>query len=204
MTTAITVPDPGVLRIGVDGTLQGRSGSYDKRLGDLHGVYRDAEEYSVELDRLGADHLAYRVEEHRNLGGEGALVIGTSTVHPGTVGDELAMTRGHLHAKADRAEMYHCLSGNGVLLLETVDGDSRAVPLGAGEAVHVPGHWVHRSVNVGTEPFVTLFCYAADAGQDYDLIARAGGMSKLVVTAPGGGWTTRPNPDHVGYDGGQR
>jgi glucose-6-phosphate isomerase len=68
-----------------------------------------------------------------------------------------------------------------------------------GEAVHVPGHWVHRSVNVGEEPFVSLFCYPADAGQDYALIAEAGGMAQLVVTDGDGGWTTRPNPRHVGY-----
>ena len=59
--------------------------------------------------------------------------------------------------------------------------------------------WVHRSVNVGDDPFVTLFCYAADAGQNYGLIADAGGMAQLVVAEANGGWTTRPNPDHMGY-----
>jgi glucose-6-phosphate isomerase len=55
-------------------------------------------------------------------------------------------------------------------------------------------------VNVGSEPFVTMFCYGADAGQDYELIRRAGGMASLVVVADGAeSWTTRPNPDHVGY-----
>ena len=108
------------------------------------------------------------------------------------------MTRGRLHNKADRAELYHCLSGRGVMLLETLDG-GQAVPLIPGEAVHVPGHWVHRSVNVGDEPFVTLFCYAADVGQNYGLIADAGGMAQLVMADGIGGWTTRPNPDHVGY-----
>jgi glucose-6-phosphate isomerase len=85
------------------------------------------------------------------------------------------------------------------MLLETLGGRTEADPLRAGEAVHVPGHWVHRSVNVGDEPFVTLFCYGADAGQDYELIARAGGMSALVVADGAGAWSTRPNPDHVGY-----
>jgi glucose-6-phosphate isomerase len=85
------------------------------------------------------------------------------------------------------------------MLLETVDGRCEALPLEAGQAAHVPGHWVHRSVNVGDEPFVTLFCYPADAGQDYTLIERAGGMSTLIVASPAGGWTTRPNPDHTGY-----
>ena len=85
------------------------------------------------------------------------------------------------------------------MLLETVDGRSEAVELTPGEAVNVPGEWVHRSVNVGDEPFVTLFTYATDAGQDYQLIADAGGMKNLVVADARGGWAVRPNPDHTGY-----
>jgi glucose-6-phosphate isomerase len=194
-----TVPDPGLLALGADGVMTGATSSYEKRLGDMAGVYRDDDAYRGALAENGPDFLVYRVEEHRNVDGEGALIIGTSTLQPGRYGDEFAVTRGHLHAKADRAELYYCLSGTGVMLLETLDGRSEALPLRPGEAVHVPGHWVHRSVNVGDEPFVTMFCYGADAGQDYALIERAGGMSAVVVTDGADGWSVRPNPDHVGY-----
>lgn len=198
-TSARDAPEPGALTISPDGPMTGRSGSYDKHLGDMQGVYRDTAAYDTQLAERGPGDLVYHVDEHRNADGPGALIIGTSTVLPGRIGDEFAVTRGHLHVRADRAELYHCLSGRGVLLLETVAGQSRAVALHAGEAVHVPGHWVHRSVNVGGEPFVTLFCYAADAGQDYEIISAAGGMAHLVVDDGAGGWTTRPNPDHTGY-----
>jgi glucose-6-phosphate isomerase len=197
MTT--TVPDPGLLALGLDGVMQGATSSYEKRLGDMAGVYRDDAAYRSALAERGSDFLVYRVEEHRNGDGPGALIIGTSTLQPGRYGDEFAVTRGHLHAQADRAELYFCLSGTGVMLLETLDGRCQALPLRPGEAVHVPGHWVHRSVNVGDEPFVTLFCYGADAGQNYELIARAGGMSTLVVGNGDAGWSTRPNPEHTGY-----
>ena len=200
MTSSLSVPEPGALSIDPGGAMRGRTGSYEKRLGDMHGVYRDRAALEAAVAAHGAEHLVYRVDEHRNVDGAGALIIGTSTLLPGRYGDEFAVTRGHLHAKADRAELYHCLSGRGVMLLETVDGRSEAVLLTPGEAVHVPGHWVHRSVNVGDEPFVTLFCYAADAGQNYGLIADAGGMAQVVVTDGAGGWTTRRNPDHVGYN----
>jgi glucose-6-phosphate isomerase, archaeal len=193
------VAEPAALAIDPTGTMRGATGSYDKYLGDLTGLYLDQDAHDRAVATRGADTLVYHVDEHRNVEGPGALIIGTSTVLPGRIGDEFAMTRGHLHQRADRAELYHCLSGRGVMLMDTLDGESRAVPLGPGDAVHVPGHWVHRSVNVGDEPFVTLFCYAADAGQDYGLIADAGGMSRLVVTDGEGGWTTRPNPRHVGY-----
>lgn len=195
----MVIADPGLLTVGTDGVLQGASSSYTKHLGQLAGTYRDEDAYRRLLATHGPDHVVYRVEEHRTLTGDGALVVGTSTLLPGRVGEEFALTRGHLHARADRAELYHCLSGTGVLLLETLDGRSEAVPLRPGQAVHVPGHWVHRSVNTGPEPFVTLFCYPADAGQDYTLIQDAGGMATLVVTDDDDGWTTRPNPDHRGY-----
>jgi glucose-6-phosphate isomerase len=108
------------------------------------------------------------------------------------------MTRGHLHAIADRSELYVGLSGRGVMILETVAGATEVVEVTPGKAVYVPGHWVHRSVNVGAERFSTLFCYAADAGQDYSIIERAGGMKSLVVV-DGEGWAIEPNPDHRGY-----
>lgn len=190
---------PGRLTVGTDGSLGGASGQYVKHLGDLGGVYRDEAAYQSVLAEHGADSVVYTVQEHRTVDAEGALIIGTSTLLPGRVGEEFAVTRGHLHARADRAELYHCLSGSGVMLLETLDGRSEAVPLTPGEAVHVPGHWVHRSVNVGDEPFVTLFCYPADAGQDYALIQEAGGMATLIVDDGAGGWSSRPNPDHTGY-----
>ncbi|MCW2877357.1 MAG: glucose-6-phosphate isomerase [Sphaerisporangium sp.] len=199
MASLERLPEPGTLNIGTDGAMAGRTGSYEKRLADMVGVYRDGDAYRQVLAENGPDAIVYRVAEHRYSDGPGELIVGTSTLLPGRVGDEFTVTRGHLHALPDRAELYHCLGGHGVLLLETVDGESRAVPLTAGQAVHVPGHWIHRSVNVGTEPFVTLFCYSADAGQDYEIISEAGGMARLVVSDGNGGWTPRPNPDHVGY-----
>lgn len=196
---SVTIGEPGRLVVGADGLLTGATAGYRKHLGDMGGVYRDDAAYQERLARLGADHLVYTVQEHRAAEGEGALIIGTSTLLPGRYGDEFALTRGHLHAKADRAELYYCLSGSGVMLLETVDGRSETVPLSVGQAAHVPGHWIHRSVNVGDQPFVTMFCYPADSGQDYARIERAGGMAGLVVADVSGGWTVRPNPDHVGY-----
>lgn len=190
---------PTSVIIEIDGTMQDRSGAYDKFLGQMDGVYRDHEAYTALLSQHGEDHLVYRVEENRVGTGPGALILGTSTMRPGRVGEEFAMTRGHLHQLADRAEVYHCHAGRGVMLLDTLDGRSEAIEMVPGVAVHVPGHWVHRSVNVGDEPLMTTFVYAADAGQDYELIARAGGMSQLVVATADGGWSAVRNPDHRGY-----
>lgn len=198
MSTPSAVDTPVVLEISPEGGIEGRSRRYEKRLGDMAGVYRDDVAWRTAVADRGADELIYWVDDQRYQDGPGALIVGTSTLLPGRYGEEFAVTRGHLHAVADRAELYHCLSGRGVMLLETLDGQSTAIELTPGKAVNVPGHWIHRSVNVGDEPFVTLFCYAADAGQDYAVISDAGGMKNLVV-ADGDGWALAPNPDHTGY-----
>lgn len=187
-------------RLSVDaarGLLDGRSERYEKHLGDLAGVYRDEAAFAEALGRDTGEPV-YWVESSTPETGRGALTIGLSVLRPGRIGDEFAMTRGHLHAQSEFAELYYGLSGSGVMLLESVEGESRALPIGPGVVVHVPGGWVHRSVNVGDDTLVTLFAYATEAGQDYGLIADAGGMQQLVV-ADDSGWTTRANPDHGGY-----
>lgn len=192
------VDAPAKLSIFPDGRLEGNTGVYTKHLEDMAGVYRDTAAYEAAVAEHGGDHLVYRVESQAYGSHPGALTIGTSTLLPGRYGDEFAVTRGHLHAVSNRAELYYCLSGRGLMLLDTLDGQSEAIEITAGQAVNVPGEWVHRSVNVGDEPFVTLFTYATNSGQDYQLIADAHGMKNLVV-ADGDGWTLRPNPDHTGY-----
>ncbi len=194
---SVPVP-PVVLGIEPDVGLTGSNGRYEKFWPDLEGVYRDARAYA---DRRASDdgRPAYWVESSRTEDGPGGLITGISVLEPGVVGDEYVMTRGHLHAISDRSELYVGLSGRGVMILETLDGRSEVVDVVPGQAVYVPGHWVHRSVNVGTERFSTLFCYAADAGQDYAIIERAGGMKSLVVTDDEQGYAVRPNPEHTGY-----
>ncbi len=196
-SAAVPVPPVIMSVLAGEGRLRGSNGRYEKFWPDLAGLYRDEAAYRA---RLAADDGAavYWVENSRTEDGPGGLITGISVLEPGTVGDEYAMTRGHLHAVADRSELYLGLSGRGVMILETVDGRSEVVEVTPGQAVYVPGHWVHRSVNVGSERFSTLFCYAADAGQDYAIIERAGGMRSLVV-AEGDGYAVRRNPDHTGY-----
>lgn len=197
ISTTRPVPPVALTFLPEQGRLAGSNGRYEKFVPDLAGLYRDAGAYA---DRLAADDGApvYWVETTQTEDGPGGLITGISVLEPGTVGEEYAMTRGHLHAVSDRSELYVGLYGEGVMVLDTVDGQSQVVEVRPGQAVYVPGHWVHRSVNVGTGRFATLFCYAADAGQDYGIIERAGGMKSLVVV-DGDGYSVRTNPDHLGY-----
>jgi glucose-6-phosphate isomerase, archaeal len=193
------ITDPVALEIrAAEGRLVGSNGRYEKRLSELAGLYRDERAFAASLAGDSGDPV-YWVESSDTQRGDGALITGISVLEPGRIGDEFFMTRGHLHARSECAETYVGLEGEGVMLLETVDGRSEAHPVRPGTAVYVPGGWVHRSVNVGTGRFSTLFVYPAVAGQDYDIIARAGGMRSLVVADVDGGWSVRDNPDHVGY-----
>jgi len=191
------VPPVPLTVLAGDGRLVGSNGRYERFLPDLEGLYRDVDAY---IQQLAVDdgRPVYWVESSQTEDGPGGLITGISALEAGTVGREYAMTRGHLHAIADRSELYVGLSGHGVMILETLDGRAEVVDVTPGKAVYVPGWWVHRSVNVGRERFVTLFCYAADAGQDYMIIERAGGMRSLV-TVEGEGYRVEPNPDHRGY-----
>ena len=174
--------------------MAGRTGVKRSRIADLEGLYCDAAAFGRLAAERG-DDLAYEVHEfrpERALPHE--LVFGTSTLQPGRVGREFFMTRGHIHVKADRPEIYVCQRGRGVMHMELPDGTTRPVEMSPGIIVHVPAFWIHRSVNVGEEPLVTVFCYPADAGQDYGIIERAGGMRSLIVEDGAGGWAEINNP----------
>ena len=179
------------------GEMTGRTRRYEKRFEDLGGLFLDSAAFEAVL-RTRADEIAYQVDEFRPSERSGDLIFGTSTLHPGRIGGEFLMTRGHIHAKSDRPEIYSCLSGHGVMLMELENGTMRAEEMRPNSIVYVAPRWIHRSVNVGTEPLVTLFCYPADAGQDYGIIERSGGMGELVVEDGEGGWARIPNPRYRG------
>ncbi|MGI9644793.1 MAG: glucose-6-phosphate isomerase family protein [Ilumatobacteraceae bacterium] len=179
------------------GGLEGATGSYEKRLADLDGLYLDADAFAQRA-AIDADTIVYRVHDLRPTDRAGDMIVGTSALEPGTIGAEYYMTRGHLHAISDRPEVYHCVHGHGVMLMEDSEGNSDAIDMTPGVVAYVAPGWIHRSVNVGPERFVTVFSYPADAGQDYAVIEKAGGMASLVVTDGDGGWKLIENERYVG------
>ena len=74
MTSSVVVPEPGALSIGTDGSMQRRTEGYDERLRDMRNVYRDSAAFEAAVAQHGEDLLFYRVEEHRNVDGPGALI----------------------------------------------------------------------------------------------------------------------------------
>ena len=191
----MTTPQQGPSLVISPGEMLGRTGRYEKRLADLGGLFADEDAFAARLE-TEADRVIYHVDEFRPSTEAGDLITGISTLTPGRVGDEFHLTRGHIHAQHDRTEIYHCLAGHGLMLMETLDGRTVVTELRPGVVAYVPPVHIHRSVNLGDTDLVTLFCYPADAGQDYGIIARSGGMRHRAV-ADGDGWRLEENRSYV-------
>lgn len=157
-------------------------GHIQRRLSDMRGYYADEAALAALLAE--GNPLSYQVYEIHTPEVPGELLHGISILHPSRVGEEYFMTKGHFHTVLETAEVYHCLHGQGMMVMETPEGEARVEELVAGRVLYVPPRWAHRSVNTGAEDLVTLFIYPGDAGHDYGTIA-AQGFRKLVVQRDG-------------------
>ncbi|MES0359973.1 MAG: glucose-6-phosphate isomerase [Anaerolineales bacterium] len=154
-----------------------------RRLSAMQNQYLDQQAYEAML--VEEDRLLYEVYEIKRPEVAGELLQGISIVHPGKVGEEYFMTKGHFHSVLDTAEVYYCLRGEGVMVMETQGGDWAVEDLEPDKVLYVPPRWAHRSVNTsGDEDLVTFFVYPGNAGHDYGSIEKQG-FRKLVVERSG-------------------
>lgn len=155
----------------------------ERRLSAMKGQFLDVGAFQAMLAR--DDALLYEVYEIKRPEIAGELLNGLSIVHPGKVGDEYYMTKGHFHTVLETAEVYYCLKGEGVMVMETPEGEWSVEPLRPNAVLYVPPRWAHRSVNTSpTEDLVTFFVYPGNAGHDYGTIETQG-FRKLVVERDG-------------------
>ncbi len=172
-----TLPMPQVIPSRVDNHIE-------RRLSALRGQFDDQEAYSQMLAE--DDRLIYEVYEIARPQIEGELMMGISIVHPGKVGREFYMTKGHFHSVLETSEIYYCLRGEGFMVMETPEGNTSVEALIPGKVLYVPPCWAHRSVCTSRqEDLVTFFAYPANAGHDYGTIERQG-FRKIVIDGPGG------------------
>jgi glucose-6-phosphate isomerase len=142
-----------------------------RRLSDLRGCFADSAAFEARL--AADDSVVYEVTAVEPAHGDGQLHYGLGILHPGKIGGEYFMTKGHYHSHRPAAEVYIGLSGEGVMLLEEeFTGESRMVPLHKNCAVYVPGHTAHRTMNTGSVPLLYLGIYPANAGHDYGTISQ--------------------------------
>jgi glucose-6-phosphate isomerase len=172
-----TLPMPQVIPSRVDNHVE-------RRLSALRGQFAD--EASYERMLASEDRVIYEVYEIKRPEVEGELIMGISVVHPGKVGREFFMTKGHFHTILETAEIYYCMRGEGYMVMETPEGEASVEALSPGKVLYVPPRWAHRSVcSSRQEDLVTFFAYPAHAGHDYGTIEEQG-FRKLVVDGPDG------------------
>jgi glucose-6-phosphate isomerase len=167
-----------------DGIMDDPDNHIERFLSKLTGMFFDREAAEAYL-RENGDVLLYEVYEKKIPEADGEIQFCSSITHPGRIGDEYFMTKGHFHARRDTAEIYYCLRGRGYMLMETEGGgDFELGEMRPGRTVYVPPYWAHRSVNTGDEPLISLAVYPGDAGHDYGSIETSG-FRHVVVERDG-------------------
>lgn len=151
-------------------------------LSDMRGMYADEEATGRILNE--GNPLIYEVYPVDLPEEPGQVLHSATVIHPGLVGDEYYMTKGHFHEIRDRAEVYLGISGEGYLLLQTNDGTVSSIPMKPGTIAYVPPFWAHRTLNTGSEPFSFFAIWPGDSGHDYGTIERIG-FAKIMVKRGG-------------------
>ncbi|AQW54806.1 MULTISPECIES: glucose-6-phosphate isomerase [Streptomyces] len=153
-----------------------------RRISAMAGMYADQEA----ARRLAEeDVLVYEFFDMGVPQSPGEVAYGTSITYPGKVGDEYFMTKGHFHSVLDTAEIYYCLRGRGLMMMENPEGDVQWEEFTPGKGVYVPGRYAHRSINTSPdEPLITFFAFPGHAGHDYGTI-ESKGFRKIVVERDG-------------------
>ena len=173
----LTLPFPEVIPSKVETHIT-------RPLSSLRGMFADNE--ALEDILMQEDTVVYEVFEIKRPEVEGELALGVSVVHPGKVGAEFFMTKGHYHNVLETAEVYYCLQGEGFMVMDTPEGDTSVAALLPGTVLYVPPRWAHRSVCTSRQgDLVTLFVYPGHAGHDYGTIEQHG-FRKLVIDGRNG------------------
>ena len=154
-----------------------------RRISDMQGVYADKLAFAA----ADPNEIVYKVDSYAPVeaGTEGGLLFGITHLMPGRIGTEYFMTKGHFHAKRDRAEFYWGIAGNGILVLMDAEGNARTEVVRPGSLHYVPGHTAHRLVNTGGDVLDVAACWPSDAGHDYGIIAELGFSLRVLAGASG-------------------
>jgi len=182
----VTTQRPFAFQVSPLVDLPDSAGHTVRHLSDMRGYYADQTSYEAML--ATGDPCLYEVYEIPRPETEGELLHGLSVLHPGKVGDEYFMTKGHFHSVLETAEVYYCLQGEGMMVMETPEGDWAVEVLHPGRVLYVPPRWAHRSVNTARDTdLITFYAYPAYAGHDYGTIETRGFRVRVVERdgAPG-------------------
>jgi glucose-6-phosphate isomerase len=152
----------------------------ERRMKDLAGVFEDEQSY-LSFD---PETLVYEVDSYFPVedGTPGGLFFGLTVIHPGKVGNEYFMTKGHFHEQRDRAEYYWGIKGRGMLIFMDQDRNTWGKIMTPGSLHYIPSYVAHRVANTGTDPLAFCACWPSDAGHDYGTVSDRGFSARLIET----------------------
>jgi glucose-6-phosphate isomerase len=157
-----------------DGIMDDPDNHIERYLSKVKPMFFDQQAAEAFLNERG-DVKVYEVYEKTIPQRDGEIQFCSSITHPGKIGEEYFMTKGHFHARRDTAEIYYCLRGRGFMMMELETGEYVTEEMYPGRTVYVPAYYAHRSINTARdEPLISLAVYPGDAGHDYGSIETAG------------------------------
>lgn len=153
-----------------------------RKIKDIKEIFTNKEA----IKQLDSDKIVYEVESYLPVAENttGGLFFGITFIHPGTVGSEYFMTKGHFHKILNRAEFYWCIEGEGMLILMDKNRNTWAEKMYPGSLHYINGYTAHRTANTGNSILSFGACWPSDAGHDYDTIITQG-FSKILVSQNG-------------------
>lgn len=153
-----------------------------RKIKDIKEIFTNKEA----IEQLDSDKIVYEVESYLPVAENttGGLFFGITFIHPGTVGSEYFMTKGHFHKILNRAEFYWCIEGEGMLILMDKNRNTWAKKMYPGSLHYINGYTAHRTANTGNSILSFGACWPSDAGHDYDTIITQG-FSKILVSQNG-------------------
>lgn len=134
------------------------------------------------IDEMDRNTVVYEIHgSPAEVEGPARLLYATTVLHPGRVGNEYFMTRGHFHTDTSRGEFMVTLQGEGALVLMDRDRKTWLEPMSIGSTHDIDGRFAHRVVNTGATPLVFLVVWMSDCGHDYESIKDKGFGARLFA-----------------------
>jgi len=154
----------------------------DRRIKNLKDIFFD----KVALGKMDPETVVYEVESYFPIehDTEGGLFYGITYIHPGTVGNEYFMTKGHFHKIRNRGEFYCTMQGEGMLILMDDKRNTWAEKMFPGSIHYIRGNTAHRTANTGNTILSFSAFWPSDAGHDYTTISEQG-FSKILINKDG-------------------
>ena len=167
----------------IDEKLEGKKiDKINRQLKNLKDIFFD----KAALEKMNPETVVYEVESYFPIeqNTEGGLFYGITYIHPGVVGNEYFMTKGHFHKIRNRGEFYCTLQGEGILILMDEDRNTWAEKMHPGSIHYIKGNTAHRTANTGDTILSFSAFWPSDAGHDYATISEEG-FSKILIKQDG-------------------